>query len=52
MLTFVCYYSNKKVCFLYQLLMALPNYVLGIFPDLGDYVNSTFLTIMPLIINH
>ena len=50
MLTFVCYYSNKKVCFLYQLLMALPNYVLGIFPDLGDYVNSTFLTIMPLII--
>lgn len=50
LLTFLCLYSNKKITILYQLLMTLPNYILGVFPNLGDYINSTFQTIFPLII--
>ena len=31
--------------------MTLPNYILGVFPDLGDYVNTSFQTILPLTIS-
>lgn len=50
MLTLVCLYSNKKNAILYQILIIVPKYVLGVFPDLGDYVNATIQTILPLIV--
>lgn len=50
LLTFICYYSNKKLAILYSLLMTIPNYILGVFPNLGDYLTSTFQTIFPLIV--
>ena len=50
MLVFLCFYSNKTITILYQLLMSIPTYILGVFPNLGDYINATLLTIFPLII--
>ena len=50
MLTFLCLYSNKKLTILYQLLMRVPLYILGIFPNIGDYLNSVFYTMLPLLL--
>lgn len=50
LLTYLIYVSNKRVTIIYQILYLIPTYILGVFPDLGDYINSTFQTILPIII--
>ena len=50
LLTYLMYFSSKKITILYQCLYILPTYILGIFPNLGDYVTSTLQTILPIIV--
>lgn len=49
-LTYLVYLSDKKVAILYQVAYIIPTYILGVFPDLGDYITSTFQTILPIIL--
>ena len=49
-LTYCTYYFGKRNSILYHLLMAVPNYILPVFPDLGDYVSSVILLLHPLIL--
>ncbi len=49
-LTFSTYYTDKKNSVIYSLIMTLPNYILPVFPDLGDYINTLLLTSMPLLL--
>lgn len=48
-LTFVIHYTDKTNSIVYSLLMTLPSYILPVFPDLGDYLNTLILTCLPII---
>lgn len=49
-LTFSTYYTNKKNSIIYSIIMTLPNFILPVFPDLGDYINTLLLTAIPIVI--
>lgn len=49
LLTYLMYYSGKLTTIVYQLFMIMPKYILGVFPDLGDYINTILLCILPVI---
>ncbi len=48
-LTFSTYTTDKFNSIIYQLLMMVPNYLVPVFPDFGEYITVTLLTIQPII---
>lgn len=48
-LTFSTYYTGKFNSIIYQLFMTIPAYLLPIFPDFGDYINSLLNIGIPII---
>lgn len=48
-LTFSTHYTDKTNSIIYSLIMSLPTYVLPVFPDLGDYINTIILTCLPIV---
>lgn len=49
-LTYSTYYTDKTNSIVYNLIMTLPNFILPVFPDLGDYIGTLLLTTLPLIL--
>lgn len=49
-LTYITYKSNKKNSIAYQLLIALPTYILPVFPNLGEFFDIIINTTLPIII--
>lgn len=49
-LTYSTYYTDKTNSIIYNLIMTLPNYILPVFPDLGDYIGTLLLTTLPFIL--
>ena len=50
LLTYICYKSGYKANILYRLLMDLPVYLLPIIPNLGIYLKSLSMILLPLFI--
>ncbi len=48
-LTFCTYTTDKSNSIAYQLLMTIPNYLVPVFPDFGEYISVTILTILPIV---
>ena len=49
-LTYIVYKSNKYSSILYQILLTIPNYLVPVFPNLGDFFSTVINTILPIII--
>lgn len=49
-LTFSTYYTDKSNSTIYNLIMTVPNFILPVFPDLGDYISTLLLTALPLLL--
>ncbi len=48
-LTFSTYHTGKFNSIVYQMFMTIPSYILPIFPDFGDYINSILNIATPII---
>lgn len=49
-LTLSTYYTDKTNSIVYDSIMTLPTYLLPVFPDFGDYINTLLVTILPLLL--
>lgn len=49
-LTYCTYTTGFKNSFTYQLLTSIPNYLLPVFPNLGDYFTDVFNILLPIIL--
>ncbi len=49
-LTYCTYYFGRNNSIIYHILMVVVPYILPVFPNLGDYVNSILVIIHPLIL--
>ena len=49
-LTYITYKSDKKNSMIYQILYKFPNYILPVFPNLGDFFDIIINTSLPIII--
>lgn len=50
LMTYISIKAGYKVCIIYQLLMKLPQYIVPIIPDLGDYLDIIFRMILPCLV--
>ena len=49
-LTYIVYKSGKMNSIVYQFLMTIPNYLLPVFPNLGDFFTIIFSVSLPIIL--
>lgn len=49
-LSYICFHTGFKIPLFYRLIMDIYIYIFPIFPDLGDYINSLVLIVLPFAI--